>query len=322
MESNFDLAAQFPNRIDSELINKLGIRSKHIIDPNVKGSELAASAAKVLFAETGIDKEEIDALIYCSVHHDYITPATSCVLQHELRLRRGIMAFDLTHGCSGYLYGLALARSIIDSLGVKNVLFLTASALTKYIDTTNVGLRAIFGDAGSATIVSAQKGAGGRVGDFVLGTDGAGFQKLIIRDGLEAHPLSHTSNAERRDQFGNIHTDAGMFMDGQSVFMFVLKHVPQIIDDTLAKNGLKRDDIDLYILHQANEFTLEALRKKMGIETGRFFYSMAETGNTVQATVPIALKEAMAKGKIEAGSKVLLAGFGTGLSWGATVISF
>lgn len=323
VERNIDLEAQFPEKVNADLIEKLGVYERHIIPKELKASHIARLAAERLFEETGFDRSKIDALIYCSEHHDYVTPPTSCVLHGELGLSKHAGTFDMTHGCSGYLYGLAMAKGLIIGAGMENVLFLTASATTKYIDPANLSLRLLFGDAGTATLIS-RSGANkyGDIGEFVLGTDGGHYRRIIIQAGREAVPLTDASFEEKTDQFGNVYTDKGLYMDGQGILLFILKRVPVLIEETLTKNGLRLEDIDLFVLHQANYFALEYVRKKLKLEEGRFFYNMDKLGNTVQATVPIGLRQAMEKGLLKQGSKVLIAGFGTGLSWGATVLTF
>jgi 3-oxoacyl-[acyl-carrier-protein] synthase-3 len=323
VERNIDLQEEYPQKVNADIIEKVGVKERHIIPKDLKASHIALLAAEQLLEETGFDRSKIDALIYCSEHHDYVTPPTSCVLHGELGLSKHAGTFDMTHGCSGYLYGLALAKSLVDSMGMENVLFLTASATTKYIDPANLALRLLFGDAGSATLISSGgENKFGSIGNFSLGTDGASYKKILIRDGREAYPLTEGSFDEQTDQFGNVYTNRGLYMDGQGILLFILKRVPQLIEETLAKNGLSLEDIDLFVLHQANYFALEYVRKKLKLEEGKFFYDMEGLGNTVQATVPIGLRDAMGKGLIKAGSKVLIAGFGTGLSWGATVLTF
>ena len=323
VENNYDLQQEYPEKVKPNLIEMVGVKSRRVVEKGTRASSLALQSGLQLLEETKFDKSKIDALVYCSLHHDYITPSTSCILQDQLGLSTRIATFDITHGCSGYVYGLALAKSIMTGLGMNNVLFLTSSVLTKYIDDANISLRILFGDAASATLLSrADERGKGDVGEFVLATDGAGHERIIIRDGLDAKPLSETSYIPKTDQFGNIYTDSCMYMDGQGVLLFTIKRIPVLIEQTLEKNGLHKDDIDLYILHQANRFSLEVVRKKLDIAPERFFYSMEHTGNTVQATIPICIKDAMDQGKIKPGSKVLIAGFGTGLSWGATVITF
>jgi 3-oxoacyl-[acyl-carrier-protein] synthase III len=323
VEKNIDLESEFPGKINPDLIEKLGVSSRHIATNGMKASDMGVIVAEKLFTETGFDKNKIDALIYCSLSHDYITPATSCVIQKEIGLGNNIATFDLNHGCSGYVYCLALAKSIMHTLDLHNVLIITSTVSTKYVHPKNLSIRLLFGDASAATILSTVKGISkDSIGEFVFGTDGAGYKKIIIRDGADANPTTTSSFEEKKDQFGNIYTDGTAYMDGAGIFLFIIKKVPQIIEETLEKNNLTKNDIDLYILHQANYMALEKVREKLSLERERFFYSMETTGNTIQSTIPIAIKEAMKQGKIKKGSKVLIAGFGTGISWAATVLTF
>ena len=323
VERNIDLENEFPGKIDADLIKKLGVSSRHIVTNGLRASQMAAIVAEQLFTETGFDKNKIDALIYCSLMHDYVTPATSCWIQKEIGLSNNVATFDLNHGCSGYIYCLALAKSIMHTLHMNHVLVITSTTPTKYVHPKNFAIRLLFGDASAATLLStATDESKGSIGEFVLGTDGAGYKKIIIRDGWDANPLTIASFEEKTDQFGNIYTDSSIDMDGPGTFLFIIKKVPKIIEETLDKNNLSKNDIDLFVLHQANFMALEKVREKLNIEPERFFYSMETTGNTIQSTIPIALKEAMRQGKIKSGSKVLIAGFGTGVSWGATVLTF
>lgn len=323
VEENLSLQNEFPERVESNLIETLGVKSRHLAPHGMKASDMAVKAGQKFFEETGFDKTKIDALVYTSLNQDYITPATSCLIQHQLGLNTSVATFDIQHGCSGYVYGLALCKSIMHTMNMDNVLFITSTIPTVYTHPKNLSIRLLFGDAAAATLVKrADNPEHGDIGEFVFGTDGSGYQKIIIRAGWDANPLDDLALEEKKDQFGNIYTDSSIYMDGQGILLFMLKRVPKLIDETLQKNNLTRDDIDLYVLHQANYFALETIRKKMSIAPERFFYSMENTGNTIQTTIPIALRDAMDAGKIGRGSKVLIAGFGTGLSWAATVITF
>lgn len=321
-ETNEILVQEFGDKVSPTVFEKVGVKQRHISDTAQPGSVLALQAAEQLFTEHNIQRNEIDALIYCSFHHDYIIPSTSCVLQHKLGLNENIATYDLTFGCSGYVYALSLAKSIIESLGFKKVLLLTSTALTKFIHPHDHASRIIFGDAGSATLMIAEKNPEKGICEFVFGTDGSGFEKIIIRHGADFKKVSEESLVEKKDEYGNVYSDAHLFMDGQGVLTFTMKKIPTLIDDTLRKNNLSKSDIDLFVLHQANNFMNEQVRKLAGIEKEKFYSHIENYGNTVQASIPIALKAAIAEGKIKSGSKVFVAGFGVGLSWCATVINF
>lgn len=322
VETNEDLQLEFGNKVSPIVFEKVGVKNRHIADSSLPASHLAQYAAERLFTEHDIDRNEIDALIYCSLHHDYIIPASSYILQNQLGLKQNIASYDLTNGCSGYVYALSVAKSIVESLGFKKVLLLTSTTLSKYIHPHDHASRIIFGDAGSATLVGQEENTEKGIRDFVFGTDGSGFEKIIIRHGADSKKVSEESLLEKKDEYGNVYSDAHLFMDGQGVLTFTMKKIPVLIDDTLRKNNLSKSDIDLFVLHQANNFMNEQVRKIAGIEKEKFYSHIENYGNTVQASIPIALKAAIAEGKIKSGSKIFVAGFGVGLSWCATVINF
>ncbi|MFN8323594.1 MAG: ketoacyl-ACP synthase III [Chitinophagales bacterium] len=318
--TNQDLQAEFGNRISHKIFEKVGVTERYVIDSETPASYLAIQAAEKLFAENGIRRDSIDALIYCSVHQEFVTPSNSCVLQYKLSLRNDIATYDLSFGCSGYTYGLSLAKSIIVTMGFKSVLLLTSSALSKFIHPQDRASRILFGDAGSATLVSSEVDVG--VGEFVFGTDGSGYDKIIIRDGADFRKVTEDSFLEKTDDYGNVYTDAHYFMDAHDVLLFTLKKVPSLIDNTLHKNNLAKEEIDLFVFHQANQFMNEQVRKMAGIDKEKFYLHMQNTGNTVQSTIPIALDAALKEGRIKKGSKVLIAAFGVGYSMCATILKF
>lgn len=318
--SNEDLQNVFSHSIPEEDFIKLGIKQRHIRNENQTAIDLAYEAAEKLFQSGAVQRNEIDALIYCSGHNDYITPPNSCVLHGRLSLSENVATYDLTHGCSGYIYGLNLAKAIILAYGYKNVLFLTGSILSIHLHPKDKASRMVFGDAGTATLIGHKEG-NHSIGDFIMRTDGKGFDKIIIKDGMNRFPINPESFIERTDEYGNTISDASFAMDGVAVLLFTLKKVPALIYDTLHKNNLSIEEIDLFILHQANIFINEQVRKKMKIPEEKFHYCVENTGNTVHGTIPIALLDAISKGKVNAGNKILIAGFGVGLSWGATVIT-
>lgn len=315
------LAAEFDNAISPVIFEKTGVDVRHVVEPDTACSSLAFKAAEKLFAEHKIDRNTIDALVYCCGHPDYITPPTSCVLQYQLGLKNSLATYDLIFGCSGYTYSLSLVKSIMATLGFKNVLLLTATVLTKYIHPKDRASRILFGDAASATLITESEEEKG-IGSFVFGTDGGGAEQIIIKHGGDLHRVTDKSLEEKTDEYGNVYSDAHYYMNSQEVLLFTLKRIPTLINETLEKNKLTRNDIDLFVLHQANAFMNEQVRKLAGIEKEKFYLHMSNTGNTVQATIPIALKAAMDEGRIKPGSKVFVAGFGVGLSWSATVIQF
>ena len=201
---------------------------------------------------------------------------------------------------------------------MKNVLLITSSTLSKKIHEKDKSNRFIFGDAAAATLISSRKETG--LGSFVLGTDGKQAEKIIIKDGAGRNPISENSYKEIEDETGNITSNAHLHMEGTGVFYFGLKTIPAMIKELLEKEKLKLEDVDLFIFHQANLFLISTVCSKLNIPDTKVFNYMENVGNTVSSSIPITLYQAMKDGKAKAGQKILLAGFGVGLSWGATII--
>ena len=317
--SNDDYFNDFPEAKNGSM-EKIGVHKRHLVGTGQTASDLAQSAAEKLFQEHQIDPNSIDFLIVSILEHDYYTPSTACVLHGKLGLKKKCGALDFDLGCSAYVYGLGLADGIMKSMGAKNVLFLTTSVLSHTFHPKDRSSHFVFGDAGSATLLTFSESE--KIGPFVFGTDGTGFEKIIVRDGGARNPITNNSYQEIKDEFGNITADANFSMDGLGVFYFSMRTVPPMIEELLEKSNLKMENIDLFIFHQPNVFLNETLRKKIKIPEDKFVHCMENTGNTVQATIPIAIYESKLNGRLKPGMTVVLAGFGVGLSWAATIVKF
>ncbi|MCI9607831.1 MAG: ketoacyl-ACP synthase III [Muribaculaceae bacterium] len=314
VKTNDDLVKEFPEWTVEKIASKVGVNSRHLAGSE-SISDMATAAALNLFQENPrISREDIDFVILCTQSPDYILPPTACIVQANLSLSTNCGAFDFNLGCSGYEYGLAVAKGLVDTGIAKNVLFITSESYNKHIHPKDKGNKTIFGDAATATLISTDGFA--KIGDFVLGTDGKGAENLIVRTGgsLIPHKLEDT----RFDDNGNPISSDHLFMNGGEIFNFTLRVVPSMVRDTLSKNKLSKEDINLYVFHQANTFMLNHLRKFLRIDPDKFFINMENIGNTVSSTIPIALADAKSMGKLH--GKVLIAGFGVGLSWGATIL--
>lgn len=309
------LVNEFEDFDVNKVENKIGIKKRHVVSQNETSLDLAYQAAnKVL---RGYNVNDIDYLILCTQTPDYVLPATACVLQNKLGLSTSTGALDINLGCSGYIYGLALCKGLILAEIASNILLVTADTYTKYLHKKDKGNRSIFGDAATATIISNSEVE--NLGDFQFGTDGSGYDKLIIKNGGSTNKFNIDAE-EKKYGDENIYNDNCIYMNGPEIFNFTIKIIPDLIEKTIEKNNLNEKDVDYYIFHQANKFMLEYLMKKIKIPAKKFFIDMEETGNTVSSTIPIAIHKALNTNKIKKGDKVLLAGFGVGLSWGATII--
>ena len=312
--TNTEIAERFPEWSAEKVASKVGITERHISADNETAADMACQAAEKLFKVNEGVRENVDFLLLCSQSVDYKLPSSSCILQNRLGLKTSCGAFDFNLGCSGYEYGLAVAKGLIVSGIAKNVLLLTAETYTKYINPEDKGNMTIFGDAATATLISTDGFA--EIGKFVLGTDGSGAENLIVK--TKGARIPNVTGNKVEDENGNVQWDDNLFMDGKAIFDFTSEAVPAMTEELLKKENLKQDDIDLWVFHQANKYMINYLRKLMCIDKDKFYVFMDKVGNTVSSTIPIALTEAKKEGKLN--GNVLLAGFGVGLSWGGTII--
>ncbi|HEX8576510.1 MAG TPA: ketoacyl-ACP synthase III [Flavobacterium sp.] len=309
---------QFPEWSAEKISSKIGIFNRREADEDEFVSDMAIKSALNLFKEHRIDKNDIDFVLLCTQSPDYFLPTTACIVQDKLGLKTSCGALDFNLGCSGYIYGLALAEGLISSGVAKNVLLITSETYTKHIHSEDKSNKTIFGDAATATLLSSEGKC--EIKQFVLGTDGSGAENLIVKKGALKYNVRDGKNIYENGEF--VKNDNNLFMDGQQIFQFTTKAVPELVKDTLAKNNLSINQIDLFIFHQANKFMLDYIRRKIKIPDENFFIHLEDVGNTVSSTIPIALQEAMNSGRIKKGMTVLIAGFGVGYSYGATILKF
>ena len=312
--TNEQLVEEFPEWSVEKIAKKVGINERHIASEDETAGDMAFKAAEKLIVEYGIDKSTIDFVLLCTQSPDYFLPSTSCIIQSKLGLSTKCGAFDFNLGCSGYEYGLAVAKGLIIGGIAKNILLLTAETYNKHIHPKDKGNRTIFGDGASASLISSEGFA--KIGEFVLGTDGSRYDRLIHKTGAMRHyqPL----NDFHEDENGTPLSSDHLFMDGKAIFDFTSDIVPPMIEESLQKNKLTANDVNLYVFHQANKYMINYLRKLLGIDKEKFYVFMENVGNTVSSTIPIALCEAKKEGRLH--GNVVLAGFGVGLSYGATVL--
>lgn len=316
--TNEDLVQEFPEWSVDKIASKVGVVQRYVAGKNETSADMAIKAAEKLFRNDNVNKEDIDYVLFCTQSPDYLLPTSACIIQDKLGLNKNIGALDFNLGCSGYVYGLSLAKGLLYAGIAKNILLLTGECYNKHLHPRDKGNRTIFGDAASATIISTDGIA--EILDFSLGTDGSGAENLIIKSGGARQP--EKVNDAILDENGNPFSSDHIFMDGSEIFAFTLDAVPFLINDTLSKNNLIKDDINLFVFHQANKFMLDFLRKKIKIEKEKFYHCLANYGNTVSSTIPIALYHAMNDNSIAKDDKVLIAGFGVGYSWGGVILKF
>lgn len=311
--TNDQIAEMFPEWSAEKVANKVGITERHISAPDETATDMAYKAAERLFAQ-GVDRSTIDFVLLCTQSGDYFLPSSACLLQDRLGLSTHCGALDFNLGCSGYEYGLAMAKGLIAADVAHNVLLLTAETYTKYIHPQDKGNRTIFGDGASASLISTEGFA--EIGEVVVGTDGSGAGNLIVRS-LGARHKEPMNDLHVDEEEGLISGDH-LYMHGGNVFNFTADVVPPMVEELLNKSGLTQDDVDLWVFHQANKYMINYLRKLLDIDKEKFYLYMEKVGNTVSSTIPIALVEARHEGRLK--GNVLLAGFGVGLSWGGVML--
>ena len=307
-EDNKDLLLDNPDWDISKISEKTGIYSRSIASPHQTAVDLAFEAGNKLLKDISF-KEDIDLIILVTQSPDYVLPTSACILQNQLGLSKKCMAFDINLGCSGFVYAISVAGSLIESGVAKKGLILCSETYTKYIHKNDRTCRPIFSDGASATLLVGSNSD--NIGPFVFGTDGSGYEKLIVREGGAREP-----NIIVDSSYGLIE------MNGAEVFLFTLSSVPACINMLLDKSNLKIEDIDLFVFHQASKLVLENLIRTMSLDKDKVFINLKYVGNTVSASIPIALKDAETQGRLKNGDTIMLVGFGVGWSWGATLVTW
>jgi len=306
-----NLSAMFPEWGVEKIDAKTGIHTRHIAGVNECASDLAERAVRKLFESGACLPLDIDFLILCTESPDYLLPPTACLLQERLGVSNQVGAFDFNLGCSGFVYGLGLAEGLVVSGQAHTIVLITADTYSKYLKETDRSSRTIFGDGAAATLIKAQERSSPSIGPFVYGTNGKGANHLIVRN-------SGTRGGLRN--FDGVDEKQSLSMDGHRMFDFAVTTVPQTINLLLDKANLKQDQIDLFVFHQANAYILEELRRSLKIDKEKFQLAMRDSGNTTSSTIPIALKQAELKGRLQHDARIMLVGFGVGYSWGATIL--
>ena len=313
---NKDLGYLIPEEEIEKTINNIGIIERRIAAPDVMASDLCYKAAQQLMADNDIAPESIDVLLFMSQTPDYRIPATSCLLQHRLGLPRETMCFDISLGCSGYLFALSTAFAYASMEGINRVLLLDGETFSKIVNRRDKVDWPLYGDAGTATLIEK-----GDYGDstFMLYTDGSGEDTLKIHAGMR-NPITPESCVEREQEDGNIRSDLEVYMDGMDVFNFAISKVPKSIKQLLKETEKSVDDVDYLIFHQANRFMMAFFVKKLKMDPDRVPYCIHKYGNTSSASVPLTISSELC-GKLDGDHTMLMSGFGAGLSWGSALMS-
>ena len=289
-----------------KILDKTGIYNRYISARGETAVDLAFEAGKKLLGNT-FEHEDIDLLILVTQSPDYVLPSGACILQNRLGLPINCMAFDVNLGCSGFVYALSIASGLIESGIAHKGLILCSDTYSKYIEKNDRTCRPLFSDAAAAILV--ERSDADYIGPSEFGTDGAGHASLIVKHS-GARDADQTS-----DQCRN-----SLYMNGSEVFMFTMREVPSCVTKLLKHANITLEHIDLIVFHQASKLVIENLIRSMALNKNKVFTNFDNIGNTVSASIPIALKDAEMQGQLKEGDTVMLVGFGVGLSWGATLI--
>lgn len=313
---NKDLTDIMPEEEVQKMINSVGIHERRICNSSVFASDLCYKAAIKLMQDNNIDPASIDVLLFMSQCADYRIPATACILQHRLGLSKDCMAMDLSLGCSGYVYALSAAMAYASMDGINRVLLLDGEAFSKIVNPRDKVNAPLYGDAGTATLIEK-----GHYSDsiFMLHTDGSGEEAVKIPAGMR-HPITPQSLEVTQREDGNYRSDLEVYMDGMEVFNFAIKSVPKGVKELLAATSEEISDIDWLLFHQSNRFMTDFFVKKLKVAPERVPYCIDRFGNTSSASIPLTIVSEL-NGKLAHAAKVVMCGFGAGLSWATAQLS-
>lgn len=299
------------------IVEKTGIFERRVADASTCASDLCFAATEKLLTDMGIDRSEIDVLIFVSQTPDFRMPATAITLQHRLALPKSCLAFDVNLGCSGFVVGLNIAYGFLQQDSIRNVLLLNGETRTKVYSFRDRQTGFLFGDAGTACLVNKNDKYGPSW--FTLDSDGSKSDYISIKSGGYRNPSTPESFIERERENGRVFSDEQGYMDGAGVFEFVITEVPRSIRNILQYSETEKDQIDYFVFHQANKFMNDHLNRKLKLEEDKVPYSLDRFGNTSSVSIPITIVSELG-GKLNDDKKVLISGFGVGLSLGTAVI--
>lgn len=318
---NKDLLKINPDWDIESLKKKTGVASRFYTDKNETALDIALKACEIFFKKNRLVKTKIDGLIFCTQSNDYVMPPNSSILHGMLNLSEEVLAFDFNLACSGFVYGLAIANGLIKTRVATNILLINADTYSKYVNNSDRSTKFLFGDAAAVTYLTKSSDNKGLI-DILCSTSGINYDKFIIPAGGLRKPKSKDTKLESKDRSGNIRNQEEIHMDGLGIFSFVNSKIPKQVIKILNKNKYEIKDIDLFIFHQASKIAIESLTKILKIDPEKVYINIHRVGNTISASIPIALKDAQQENKIKDGDKILCAGFGVGLSWGACILQF
>lgn len=317
---NYKYTQYFPEEDVKKVVDKIGVYERRFADNNTCASDLCYAAAEKLFADNNIDRSEIDLVVFISQTPDYRMPATSILLQHRLGLPMSTIAFDVTLGCSGFLYGLSIVYSFMEKSGLRKALLLDGETRSKVYSPKDRQAAFIFGDAGVAALIERNEKFG--ESHFSLNSDGSRGELIMIPGGGYRNMSSVETLKEKVvDEYGNIRSDEHGFMKGGDVFNFVIIEVPKDIKRLFATTNIQVSDMDYYIFHQANNFINSYIAKKMKLDSSKIPSTIHKYGNTSSVSVPLTIVSEL-QGKLQGEKQLMLSAFGVGMAWATAIVPF
>jgi 3-oxoacyl-[acyl-carrier-protein] synthase III len=295
---------------DQWIMERVGIRERHLVDPGVASSDLAVEAAKQALAERGITASDLDAILVATVTPDMFFPATACLVQHKLGAKN-VWGCDISAACSAFLYAIQVGAQFVATGSHNKVLVIGSDVMSSIIDYTDRATCVIFGDGAGAVLLEPTEDDSVGLIDFLHEVDGSGGSALYMPGGGSLHPSTHET-VDKKMHF--VHQDGG------AVFKFAVRKMTQLCEEILTRNHIKGSDIDAFIPHQANKRIITATADRIGLRPESVIINIDRYGNTTAGTIPLAMETARQEGKLKKGSLVLLASVGAGFTVGATLL--
>jgi len=317
--TNDDLSRENPSWNMKRAEAQTGVAERHVVGEGETALDVAEVACRSLLDRHRDLPQRLDALLFCTQSPDHIMPGNACILHGRMEFRDEMMAFDFNLACSGYVYGLTVARGLIASGAARHVLLIASDVLTQYIHPSDGAMRPLFGDGAAASWISEAEGSSGIL-DVACSTRGRDYDAIIVPAGGFRQPRSEQTAMTTTDKNGNVRTLDNVRMDGMRVMAFVNTKVAPQIRHVLQRNGLTDDDVKLYFWHQASKLVLDSLARTLDVSSDKVYSNLKRIGNTTSASIPIALVDALEEGRCARGDLVLMCGFGTGLSWATALV--
>lgn len=308
-----------PEKDRAALIATTGIKERRFADSDVCTSDLGVFAANKLLEELAWDRKEIELLVFVSQNRDYILPNTACLIQDRLQLPKTCMAFDVPLGCSGYVYGLSIVASLLSKGSIKKAVLITGDVSTFALSYKDKSSYPIFGDAAAATAIE-YTGNNDDVMYFENGTDGSGYQSIVVPAGGNRNPFTPETLIDIEYEPGIIRNQTKLALDGIKIFEFTIREVAKNIKSLIKYAGKTPEEFDYYILHQANMLMNETVRKQLKLAAEAVPYTLPKYGNTSSASIPLTIISELNKEASTQTHNYILSGFGVGLSWATAAI--